>query len=440
MADPRDAQTPIVLNPESRAIIHLLRGEALKRLETEILPTYIAARRWYAAKDAGPPRVQIADVTPFGPVDDLTLLAILRVSAPGRGAQNYFLPLTLMRDGIADVPASAMIATVQTGGAPACLVDAFADDGFVRLLLAKIRGDGDRREHLGLVFRRTAALADFEDDLDGAIERSAAEQSNTSICVAGAMLKAFRKLEPGIHPELEMTRFLTERARFRNVPALLGSIERTDRSRDATALCVLQALVSNQGDGWSYVVERLKRARHKEDRRPELVRLACQIGKRTAELHHVLATPTDDEAFAPERVEEKHLSEWADAVRAQARTDAEWLRAARTALSRPCAPRRIGCSGGGRSWRNGSAGPRLKALMRCALGCIATTISARSSYQTATCTSSISRASRCGPWRNGAPSTRRSGMSPACSVRSPMRPRQQYAVCRLKSVPRPQSS
>ena len=320
MADPRDAQTPIVLNPESRAIIHLLRGEALKRLETEILPTYIAARRWYAAKDAGPPRVQIADVTPFGPVDDLTLLAILRVSAPGRGAQNYFLPLTLMRDGIADVPASAMIATVQTGGAPACLVDAFADDGFVRLLLAKIRGDGDRREHLGLVFRRTAALADFEDDLDGAIERSAAEQSNTSICVAGAMLKAFRKLEPGIHPELEMTRFLTERARFRNVPALLGSIERTDRSRDATALCVLQALVSNQGDGWSYVVERLKRARHKEDRRPELVRLACQIGKRTAELHHVLATPTDDEAFAPERVEEKHLSEWADAVRAQART------------------------------------------------------------------------------------------------------------------------
>jgi trehalose synthase-fused probable maltokinase len=318
--DPRDAQTPIDLNLESRDIVHLVRGEALRQLETEILPTHIAARRWYGAKEAGFPKVEIADVTPFGPAEDLMLLTILRVSAPGRAAQNYFLPLTLMRDAVADMPPSAMIATVQCGGAPTYLVDAFADDGFVRLLLAKIRGDGDCSEDLGLVLRRTTALADVEDDLDGAIERSAAEQSNTSIRVAGAMLKAFRKLEPGIHPELEMTRFLTERAQFRNVPALLGSIERIDRSGDATALCVLQALVSNQGDGWTYAVERFKRARHEEDRRPELVRLACQIGKRTAELHHALAMPTDDEAFAPERVEERHLSEWADAVRAQART------------------------------------------------------------------------------------------------------------------------
>jgi trehalose synthase-fused probable maltokinase len=88
------------------------------------------------------------------------------------------------------------------------------------------------------------------------------------------------------------------------------------------------SLVSNQGDGWTYVVERLKRARHEEDRRPELVRLARQIGKRTAELHHALAMPTDDEAFAPERVEERHLSEWADAVRAQARTALNGLKEA----------------------------------------------------------------------------------------------------------------
>lgn len=320
MADPREAQTPIVLHLENQAITHLVRGEALKQLESEILPTYIAARRWYGAKEAGLPRVEIADVTPFGPAEDLMLLTIVRVSAPGRAAQNYFLPLTLMRDAVADMPPGAMIARIQSGAAQTYLVDAFADDGFVRLLLANIRGEGSRSERVGLVFRRTAALADFEDDLDGAIERSAAEQSNTSIRVAGAMLKAFRKLEPGIHPELEMTRFLTERARFCNVPALLGSVERIDHSGDATALCVLQALVSNQGDGWTYVVEHLEWARHDEDRRRHLLRLACQIGKRTAELHHALAMPTDDEAFAPEQVEERHVSEWVDAVGAQART------------------------------------------------------------------------------------------------------------------------
>ena len=39
------------------------------------------------------------------------------------------------------------------------------------------------------------------------------------------ILKLYRRLQPGIHPELEVARFLTETAGFENTPALLGSVE-----------------------------------------------------------------------------------------------------------------------------------------------------------------------------------------------------------------------
>ena len=39
------------------------------------------------------------------------------------------------------------------------------------------------------------------------------------------ILKLYRRLQPGVHPEVEVGRFLTETAGYRNTPALLGSVE-----------------------------------------------------------------------------------------------------------------------------------------------------------------------------------------------------------------------
>lgn len=43
------------------------------------------------------------------------------------------------------------------------------------------------------------------------VERSTAKQSNTSLRIGGTMLKIFRNLEPGTHPELEISGFLRSR-------------------------------------------------------------------------------------------------------------------------------------------------------------------------------------------------------------------------------------
>jgi trehalose synthase-fused probable maltokinase len=133
------------------------------------------------------------------------------------------------------------------------------------------------------------------------------------------MLKGFRRLEPGVHPELEIGRFLTEVAGFKNAPALLGSVELVGPMGEVpTALCVLQALIPNQGDGWAHVNERLKIiANEQADQigtEQQLFSLAHCLGKRTAELHHAFAAGTADRAFAPEPFQPDHLIDWAQAI------------------------------------------------------------------------------------------------------------------------------
>src|SRR5918999_1238606 len=61
-------------------------------------------------------------------------------------------------------------------------------------------------------------------DLPG--RRLGSEQSNTSVTFGTRLiLKHFRRLAEGRNPEEEMTRFLTERARFPHTPRLAGHIE-----------------------------------------------------------------------------------------------------------------------------------------------------------------------------------------------------------------------
>ena len=120
------------------------------------------------------------------------------------------------------------------------------------------------------------------------------------------VLKTYRKLAPGAHPDIEIGRFLVEKARFANTPPLLGAIERAGADGQTTALAAAFGFVRNQGDGWVYTIEYLQRtldqlrlvatAEHAESaalaHEPHAFYLAQArvLGQRTAELHRALAT------------------------------------------------------------------------------------------------------------------------------------------------------
>ena len=113
------------------------------------------------------------------------------------------------------------------------------------------------------VFTKTASYDQAAPPERLTVRRGGIEQSNSSVFFDEyGMLKLYRRLEPGPHPEIEMSRFLVERAGFANTPPPLATIELVldgEAEPQTMALGVLFGFVRNQGDGWSQALNYLTR-------------------------------------------------------------------------------------------------------------------------------------------------------------------------------------
>ena len=214
------------------------------------------------------------------------------------------------------------LARVRRGREVGLLTDGFDLPDFARGVVSSFQ-DGRRIETLAgeLVFAATSA---FDLTPDMAAEWPSTEQSNTSVIIGQrAVLKLLRKLTVGVHPEAEMTRVLTERG-FANTATLLGEVSQVGEDGTRTVM-LLQRFVYNQGDGWTWTLDYLKRTLDEhatsedapEDALQGYGALAGQLGRRLAEMHAVLAQPTDDPAFAPETMGEADALSWRAGGRGQ---------------------------------------------------------------------------------------------------------------------------
>ena len=84
----------------------------------------------------------------------------------------------------------------------------------------------------------------------------ATDQSNTLVALGELLLiKAYRRLEAGAHPEIEMLAAL--RGSDAPVPAMLGSLHHVDRAGVDTAVALLEEFVPDMEDGWEAPIERV---------------------------------------------------------------------------------------------------------------------------------------------------------------------------------------
>ncbi len=120
-----------------------------------------------------------------------------------------------------------------------------------------------------------------------------AEQSNSSLLIdEQVVLKLFRRLEPGVNPELEMLRFLRSHG-FTDVPQLLGWIDLHSHSLDGT-LGVAQGFVADGRDAWELTLDALERG---DADCEDLRHLGAVVGS----MHTVLGSDSHHPAFAPEQ-------------------------------------------------------------------------------------------------------------------------------------------
>ena len=363
------------------------------------LQAFLVRQRWFGGKSRPVARVELADAGPLQPRATPFLL-IVDVSFGDGGSDRYAVPVAVLDDSRGpDLLAerrTAALAWLDTAGGR-LLVDAAADDGACRGLIAAIDCAADSPLARGRVRAVRDATPMLSLPLDEtSVRRTGAEQSNTSMLFGGAaILKVYRRLEAGPHPELELGRFLRLEG-FDDVPAVLGSMEYV-RDGASSALAVVHALVPNAIDGWEHALS------HAADYfarvgplpgaeaqafgsngspldlvgRPldgprrligEYLDAAATLGAQTAALHLTLARGTGA-ALEPEPLTVEDLTALVESTRARARRALALLASARP---------RINGRGGARAARLIGAQPalfeRLEAIARTPIDALRTRV------------------------------------------------------------------
>jgi maltose alpha-D-glucosyltransferase / alpha-amylase len=314
----------------------LFDGVSRQRLETVNLPEYLPKVRWFAGKSRHIKSTRIVDWA--GLNGSHAALAFVEVQFDAGASDIYLLPLAMTFGDAADelrrAAPNAIVASILSAKVSGLLHDGVYDDDACRELLSLIENGGELHARRGRI--RGVRGKAFQDALESAetplhVRRSSAEQTNTSILYGDRfILKLFRHQEPGLNPDAEIGRYLTEKTDFDRIPPFAGSIElESGEGAGPVTLAMLQGLVANEGDGWKWTVEELDRyfetcapLAFPEEASAELrnpldlseqpdsqvahehlgiyLDAASTLGRRTAEMHLALASPTDDPAFAPE--------------------------------------------------------------------------------------------------------------------------------------------
>ncbi len=307
---------------------------------TPVLARWIRKRRWFRSRTRRIKALVIKDVVPVPVGERMAAVVFAEVGYTEGDSEFYLLPVTLLpaREANRIMDASPQAAIARVAPQPGhrngeILLDATFEPAFMSALLdaigskKRLRGRGGElagrteKPFRAIVGNDKAALAPIP--IRG-------EQSNSSIIFGErAILKLYRVTQPGINPDLEIGRVLTQRG-FLQTPAIAGWLEyRPDGGSSMTAALV-SAFVPNQGNLFTHTLAELggffERAaaepRLADGERLDIASLISASGQvapddvhrainsyletarlagiRIGELHVTLADGAGDPAFKPE--------------------------------------------------------------------------------------------------------------------------------------------
>jgi maltose alpha-D-glucosyltransferase/alpha-amylase len=354
-----EAQEPVPELAVEGSWERLLRPALRPRLEG-LLPAYLGKCRWFGGKARRLNSVRLVEAIRIPTAAGTAFLSFLQVSYMHAEEETYLLPLAyaagepaerVQKRSPAAVVAGLRVKRKQadkSGEEAGLLYDALADPAFAEALL---RAVAQRRRFKGRGGKLLALPARTREPLDLSEPLPEAsvlqgEQSNTSVLFGSRWIfKLFRRVEAGINPDLEISRFLTERASFAHVPAVAGALEYHSAQQEPLSVGLFQSFVPNEGDAWRFTLDCLSRyferilARRQDLGEPRLpretpVKLAESqvpalvlellgsyaeparlLGERTAGLHLALASDPETPDFAPEPVPPQYQRSLYQAVR-----------------------------------------------------------------------------------------------------------------------------
>ncbi len=254
-------------------------------VSTEQLSAWLVRQRWFAGKARELGGVSILDAVVLeDSAEEPLVLLIVEVRAGAGTHDLYQVPAGVTRRAL---PESEQI-SAEAGVA---LYDALQDEHQTATLARLIAADATIVRGPSTVSFHGGEL-ELPDPLR--TRRLSGEQSNSSVVIEEHLiLKAFRRIEAGINPELEMLQFLSAHG-FENVARVEGSWAYQGELLDAS-LGIMQRFVPDARDGWEVSLSSLQSGDGRE-----LIQPITSLGAVTGQMHVALASDPDDSEFAPE--------------------------------------------------------------------------------------------------------------------------------------------
>ncbi len=246
----------------------VFQGKLREKFEEDILPSYISGCRWFGGKARKIRQARIIENVPIEKYSSKTYLLFIKIVYTEGLPDVYLLPVS---HGTGD-EAKKIIEEK-----PYIIISRLTNDLDEGILYEGIHSEDFRRDLLWLITRRQTIkglhgnlsaypglflrTAKYGEQLLEKSQVLKAEQSNTSMLYGNKLFfKLFRHLDEGMNPDLEISKFLTEKAYYAHVPPFAGAIEyrRPDAELPIVA-GMLQAFVHNQGDAWTYTLDSVER-------------------------------------------------------------------------------------------------------------------------------------------------------------------------------------
>jgi len=317
-----------------------LAGEHRNSFLKSVLPDYLKQCRWFSYKTRTIRMVNIVEEIAISHQRGvpIALLLMIEVHFAEGSSERYLLPVSFAAGQESlmiqrEFP-HAVIARLRIGEKEGVLFDGVYHEEFRKALLKSVAGrktiagkHGTIVAYPGRKFKSLLA----EKKLPLASQVLKAEQSNTSIIYENSFfIKLYRQLGEGVNPDMEITRFLTEKLSFPHAPPFAGIIEYHRQGVEPIDLALVQKFVLNAGDAWNYSLETARRyfekilsdSKSQEvpsisgapfDRSPQgapsllkehigefYLEMMSLLGRRTGELHIALAAESEEREFTPE--------------------------------------------------------------------------------------------------------------------------------------------
>jgi maltose alpha-D-glucosyltransferase/alpha-amylase len=289
------------------------RRAAVARAVAAIEPLELASRRWSGARGRAFQRLDLDETFDLGGAG---LLGVVVAGGGGDTPVRYLLAFEADPERPGELreagPSAAAWVAMAGGAAVGATIPA------VPRAPATAAGDGAAppRPTAALVCRPAPALPSLVSGGAAAVMELAprplaADHSNTAIVLGDRLLvKVFRRLQPGLNPDLELNAYLSEEAGFEAVPRLAGYVELASPAGVDT-VAIISEYLPDAEDGYESTAERLAGWLLA----PGSVTVefatedAAELGRLTAGLHATLAA-ADGPDLTPRAATRDELRSW----------------------------------------------------------------------------------------------------------------------------------